>query len=82
MSLDCNHKGYANTLVYQNGPHIYLSELRRNSDRKTAICILGNKADLAEDREVDTEVAKNYAASINASHFETSAATGKGFYTS
>jgi len=56
----------------------WVKELRRNSDRKTAICIMGNKADLHLEREVDTEVAKNYAASIHASHFETSAATGKG----
>lgn len=52
-------------------------ETRSNPD--VLLTLIGTKRDLVvtdEDRQVDTEVAKKYADSINASFFETSSVTG------
>ena len=40
--------------------------------------VLGNKCDLANERKVPLRVAQEYAASIDALHFETSALTDEG----
>ena len=40
--------------------------------------VLGNKCDLGADRKVPLQQAQEYAASIGAAHFETSAMTNEG----
>jgi len=42
------------------------------------LCIAGNKTDLEKTRHVDAEVAEEYARSVGAKHFHTSAKLNKG----
>ena len=42
------------------------------------LCVLGNKCDLENEREVSKEDALEYARSINASYYETSALSSEG----
>ena len=51
----------------------WVEELRNQGPKDIAIAIAGNKADLANLREVDTETAKAYADEIGAMYVETSA---------
>ena len=51
----------------------WVEELRNQGPKDIAIAIAGNKADLANLREVDTETAKAYAEEIGAMYVETSA---------
>ena len=51
----------------------WVDELRNQGPKDIAIAIAGNKADLANLREVDTETAKAYADEIEAMYVETSA---------
>ncbi|KAK7096090.1 uncharacterized protein [Littorina saxatilis] len=51
----------------------WVKELRKNVDTPIAMCLLGNKSDLDSGRKVSTAEAAEYAASIEALFFETSA---------
>lgn len=51
----------------------WVQELQQQGPKDIAIAIAGNKADLADKREVETRVAKEYADEIGALFFETSA---------
>lgn len=51
----------------------WIHELHAQGPKDIAIAIAGNKADLVEQREVETRVAKEYADNIGALFFETSA---------
>ena len=55
-----------------------VAELKRNVDTPIALCLLGNKSDLDSGRKVSTEEAAEYAASIEALFFETSALKNTG----
>jgi hypothetical protein len=46
----------------------------------SVLCLLGNKSDLDDVREVDRNTAVDYAASIGAIYFETSALSNEGVY--
>jgi Ras-related protein Rab-22 len=50
-----------------------VEELRSQGPKDIAIAIAGNKADLADRREIATEVAAAYAQEIGAMYLETSA---------
>jgi len=51
----------------------WVEELRAHGPKDIIIAIAGNKADLADKREVDVTAAEAYAKSIGASYTETSA---------
>jgi Ras-related protein Rab-22 len=51
----------------------WVEELKSKGPKEIAIAIAGNKADLEEQREVDRNVAAQYAADIGAIYLETSA---------
>jgi small GTP-binding protein len=51
----------------------YLEEVRTNSDKKCVIYLVGNKIDLANNREISTEEAENFAKKENINYIETSA---------
>ena len=51
----------------------WLNDFKMKCDEDAAIIIVGNKSDLIEKREIDTEEAKNYASLHNLAFFETSA---------
>ena len=55
-----------------------VAELKRNVDTPISMCLLGNKSDLDSGRKVSTEEAAEYAASIEALFFETSALKNTG----
>lgn len=44
----------------------------------SVFCVLGNKCDLRQERKVSEEEAQEYAASIGALYYETSALTNEG----
>lgn len=56
----------------------WVRELRRIVGDDIDICIAGNKVDLHRNRKVDEEDAKRYAASVGATHFNTSAKLNRG----
>ncbi|XP_077997000.1 ras-related protein Rab-31-like [Glandiceps talaboti] len=56
----------------------WVEELQRNVDEKIVLCVLANKCDLVEHRKVSLEEAQDYASSIGALFFETSALTNQG----
>ena len=49
-----------------------------NLSHLSVLCVLGNKCDLTSERQVSREEAQEYASSIGAEHFETSALTNEG----
>ena len=49
--------------------------MQKNNAEKLPIIIVGNKNDLENERKVSKEVAENYAKSIGAKYYETSALT-------
>lgn len=51
----------------------WIEELKNKGPKDIAIAIAGNKADLEDQREVDKNMAKNYAEEIGAMYLETSA---------
>ena len=51
----------------------YLEEVRINSDKKCVIYLVGNKIDLANEREITKEEAENFAKKENIKYIETSA---------
>lgn len=56
----------------------WVKELRKMLGDDISLCIAGNKIDLDKDRHVDAEVAEEYAKSVGAKHFHTSAKLNKG----
>ncbi|XP_074661637.1 ras-related protein Rab-31-like [Tubulanus polymorphus] len=56
----------------------WVKELKRNIDGTIAMCVLGNKNDLENEREVPKDIAQDYATSIGALYFETSALENNG----
>ncbi|KAM0671962.1 Rab11-like GTPase [Ordospora colligata] len=55
---------------------LWLSQLRDFSPNDIPIMLVGNKADLEVEREVDTQIARDEAVANGLSFFETSAMTG------
>ena len=55
----------------------YLEEVRINSDKKCVIYLVGNKIDLADEREITKEEAENFAKKENIKYIETSAVKNK-----
>uniref|UniRef100_A0A8C4Q6G4 RAB31, member RAS onco family n=1 Tax=Eptatretus burgeri TaxID=7764 RepID=A0A8C4Q6G4_EPTBU len=53
----------------------WVKELQHHGPQNIVVAIAGNKCDLVDMREVQTELAKNYAESIDAIFIETSAKT-------
>ncbi|XP_063905515.1 uncharacterized protein LOC135124399 [Zophobas morio] len=51
----------------------WFAELKRNVESPIVLCVLGNKMDLTENRQVTTDEAYQYARSIGASYHECSA---------
>ncbi|KAL1132772.1 hypothetical protein AAG570_010724 [Ranatra chinensis] len=56
----------------------WVKELQRNVEEPLVLCVVGNKTDLETHRKVGREEASQYAASIAASYFESSALTDTG----
>ncbi|XP_065072037.1 ras-related protein Rab-21-like [Rhopilema esculentum] len=56
----------------------WVKELRKMLGDDICLCIAGNKTDLEKDRHVDAQVAEDYARSVGAKHFHTSAKLNKG----
>ncbi|XP_071140472.1 ras-related protein Rab-31-like [Mytilus edulis] len=56
----------------------WVSELKKNIDTPIVMCLVGNKNDLSDIREVSTEDAMEYASSIGALYCETSALKNTG----
>lgn len=56
----------------------WVKELRKMLGNDICLCIVGNKIDLQKDRKVPAEEAEEYAASVGAKHFHTSAKLNKG----
>ncbi|KAI8384980.1 ras family-domain-containing protein [Radiomyces spectabilis] len=57
---------------FQNVDH-WLKELREHCDNDISLMLVGNKSDLADNRAVSTEEAKEYATDLEMLFFETSA---------
>ena len=51
----------------------YLEEVRINSDKKCVIYLVGNKIDLADERQITKEEAEDFAKKENIKYIETSA---------
>ncbi|XP_062512028.1 uncharacterized protein LOC134187876 [Corticium candelabrum] len=56
----------------------WVTELKRNVEGRLVLCLVGNKSDLGDQRAVSHEQAQEYAESIDAFFFETSALTNSG----
>ncbi|ELT91271.1 hypothetical protein CAPTEDRAFT_125280 [Capitella teleta] len=56
----------------------WVQELQKNTDGDLAMCVFGNKCDLEDQREVDNNLALQFAASIGARHFQVSALSSEG----
>uniref|UniRef100_S4RMT1 Ras-related protein Rab-21 n=1 Tax=Petromyzon marinus TaxID=7757 RepID=S4RMT1_PETMA len=56
----------------------WVKELRKMLGNDICLCIVGNKIDLEKDRHVSVEEAEEYATSVGAKHFHTSAKQNKG----
>nr|ABD65439.1 Rab21 [Suberites domuncula] len=56
----------------------WIKELRRIVGDNIAVCIVGNKIDLEKHRTVSHREAEDYASSVGATHFNTSAKQNKG----
>uniref|UniRef100_A0A1I8AFE2 Ras-related protein Rab-21 n=1 Tax=Steinernema glaseri TaxID=37863 RepID=A0A1I8AFE2_9BILA len=52
---------------------VWVKELRGMLKDSVTLTIIGNKTDLERDRVVDSSVAKDYATSVGATYYETSA---------
>ncbi|XP_064471569.1 uncharacterized protein LOC135385894 [Ornithodoros turicata] len=57
---------------------LWVQELKRNVEAAIAICLVGNKCDLAPHRAVPVDEAQRYAQSINAHFYECSALGNQG----
>ena len=56
----------------------WVKELHSQADKNISIVIAGNKCDRNSERQINSHEAVEYARSIGAAHFDTSAKTGKG----
>ncbi|KAF4527423.1 hypothetical protein B566_EDAN015943 [Ephemera danica] len=56
----------------------WVKELRKMLGQEVALSIVGNKIDLEKDRNVQVEEAEQYATSVGAKHFHTSAKRNEG----
>ncbi|CAF1247458.1 unnamed protein product [Adineta ricciae] len=56
----------------------WVKELRRMLGNDVVLCIVGNKIDLEKDRHVSMQTAEEYAKSVNAKLYHTSAKLSKG----
>ncbi|KAJ8315337.1 hypothetical protein KUTeg_007487 [Tegillarca granosa] len=56
----------------------WVKELRKMLGNDICLCIVGNKIDLDRDRHVTVAEAEQYAASVGAKHYHTSAKLNKG----
>mmetsp|Transcript_34343 Transcript_34343/g.55454 ORF Transcript_34343/g.55454 Transcript_34343/m.55454 type:complete len:215 (+) Transcript_34343:83-727(+) len=56
----------------------WVKELRKMVGQEIVLCIVGNKIDLDKERQVEKEVAAQYAESVGAIHMEVSAKLGRG----
>ncbi|XP_013411985.1 ras-related protein Rab-21 [Lingula anatina] len=56
----------------------WVKELRKMLGQDICLCIAGNKTDLEKDRHVPVADAEEYAASVGAKHFHTSAKLNRG----
>jgi len=56
----------------------WVKELKKMLGDDICLCIAGNKIDLEKDRHVDASEAEEYARSVGARHFHTSAKLNKG----
>ncbi|KAF4524323.1 hypothetical protein B566_EDAN005381 [Ephemera danica] len=56
----------------------WVKELKRNVEEDMVLSVVGNKTDLASDRKVSKDEALQYAESIGASYFESSALQDQG----
>ncbi|KAG7206551.1 hypothetical protein KM043_000241 [Ampulex compressa] len=56
----------------------WVTELRRNVEAAMVLAVIGNKSDLAEEREVEAEEGREYARRIGASYHETSVLQDEG----
>ncbi len=56
----------------------WIKELRRMLGNDVVLCIVGNKIDLEKDRHVSIKTAEDYAKSVNAKLYHTSAKLNKG----
>ncbi|XP_063905512.1 ras-related protein Rab-31-like [Zophobas morio] len=56
----------------------WVNELKHNLQNSVVTCVIGNKLDLSKNREVPTDVARQYAKSINARYYECSAKRDQG----
>ena len=52
-----------------------VNKIKKNHKDKAPVVVVGNKCDLESKREVDNQIAENYAKSIGAKYYETSALT-------
>mmetsp|Transcript_45610 Transcript_45610/g.52527 ORF Transcript_45610/g.52527 Transcript_45610/m.52527 type:complete len:249 (+) Transcript_45610:264-1010(+) len=59
----------------------WIKELTNNAPEGISIVIAGNKGDLEVERQVEAQEAENYAATVDARHFVTSAKSGKNLET-
>ena len=57
---------------------MWVKELRKMVGKDICISIAGNKSDLERNRQVSTEEGERYAASVDASYFNTSAKLNRG----
>ncbi|PRD34407.1 UNVERIFIED_CONTAM: Ras-related protein Rab-5A [Trichonephila clavipes] len=66
--------------VYESfaGLSKWIEELQKYADKDCIISIVGNKCDLENERVVDRNKADNFAKSVGALYFETSAKTSEG----
>jgi len=60
---------------YESFEHVeeWLNEVNRHASESTLKLLVGNKADLADDKKVDTDEAKKFAENLQISFLETSA---------
>ncbi|XP_063704515.1 ras-related protein Rab-21 [Culicoides brevitarsis] len=56
----------------------WVKELKKMLGNEITLAIAGNKMDLAKDRQVSLETAEEYAKSVGAKHYETSAKLNEG----
>jgi len=57
---------------------MWVKELRKMVGKDISIAIAGNKSDLERNRQVSTEEGQNYAATVDACYFNTSAKLNRG----
>lgn len=58
----------------------WVLELKKNVDTPLVMCVLGNKCDLRDERCVPLQPAQEYATSVGARHFDTSALSEEGIH--